>query len=506
MVGLIPGSDTFNRQILEYHDHPLMDLWWPMNETSNEEIQRILELQRASYLAEGVVSNKIRHERLERAIQALKAHETQLVEAMKEDFGHRSEHQSLFTDIAGSIGPLRHAQKHLARWNRPEKRKAGPFPLNLLGAKARIDYQPLGVVGVISPWNFPVNLTFTPLAGILSAGNRCMIKPSEFTPATSQAMAIAIAAEFDESEIAVITGGPQTGADFAGKAFDHLLFTGATSIAKHVMRAASENLVPVTLELGGKSPVVVGRSADMDKTADAIMAGKMMNAGQICLAPDYVFVPTEKMGDFVESSKRAVEKMYPSLLDNADYTSVVNERHFERISAYVEEAQAKGANVVEINPANEDFRQQESHKIPPTLILDPDDDLAVMQDEIFGPVMPVKPYDKLGDAVDYINDKARPLGLYYFGSDNHEQTHVLSHTTSGGVTVNDVVMHVAQEDLPFGGVGPSGMGAYHGVDGFKTFSHAKAVFTQTKFPVAEMAGLRPPYGEKLLKAVRQQMR
>ncbi len=476
-----------------------------MNETSREDIDRVLELQRRSYLDEGVVTNQRRHDRIERAIQALKANETKLVEAMAADFGHRSSHQSLFTDIASSIAPLRHAQKHLSKWNRPEKRKAGPFPLNLLGAKARIDYQPLGVVGVISPWNFPVNLTFTPLAGILSAGNRCMIKPSEFTPATSEAMKEAIASEFDEAEIAVIVGGPQTGADFASTAFDHLLFTGATSIAKHVMRAASENLVPVTLELGGKSPVVIGRSADMDKTADAIMAGKMMNAGQICLAPDYVFVPTEKMKDFVESSQRAVEKMFPTLLDNPDYTSVINERHYDRINEYVQEARDQGAEVVEINPANEDFRQQPNHKIPPTLILDPSEDLAVMQDEIFGPVMPVKSYEQVNDAVGYINAKDRPLGLYYFGSDHTEEEHVLSHTTSGGVTVNDVIMHVAQEDLPFGGVGPSGMGAYHGHDGFKTFSHAKAIFTQSKLPIAELAGLRPPYGEKLLKAVRQQM-
>jgi coniferyl-aldehyde dehydrogenase len=477
-----------------------------MHDTSQEELQRILDLQRRSYLEEGVVSNATRHDRLERAVRVLQKHEAQLVEAMSADFGHRSEHQSLFTDIASSIGPLRHAQKHLPKWNRPEKRKVGPFPLNLLGAKARVEYQPLGVVGVISPWNFPVNLTFTPLAGILAAGNRCMIKPSEFTPATSDAMKEAIASEFDESEIAVVTGGPQTGADFAGTAFDHLLFTGATSVAKHVMRAASENLVPVTLELGGKSPVVVGRSADMDKTTDAIMAGKMMNAGQICLAPDYVFVPSEKIPEFVASSQRAVKKMYPTLLDNPDYTSIVNERHFDRINGYVEEARNAGAEVVELNPAGEDFRQQPNHKIPPTLILDPSDKLGVMQDEIFGPVMPVKPYDKVEETVDYINGNDRPLGLYYFGTDGAEEERVLTHTTSGGVTVNDVVMHVAQEDLPFGGVGPSGMGSYHGLDGFKTFSHAKSVFSQTKIPIAEMAGLRPPYGEKLIKAVRQQMK
>lgn len=412
----------------------------------------------------------------------------------------------MFTDIASSIGPLRHAQQHLKHWLKKDKRKVTPGILALLGAKSWVEYQPLGVVGVISPWNFPVNLTFTPLAGILSAGNRCMIKPSEYTPATSAAMAIAFAEAFDEEEIAVVTGGPQTGADFSGLAFDHLLFTGATSVAKHVMRAASENLVPVTLELGGKSPVIISSKAEMDSTTDALMAGKMLNAGQICLAPDYVFVPRERMSEFVDSSKRAVAKMFPTLLDNPDYTSVVNARHFERISGYVDEAKERGVEVVEINPANEDFRQQSAHKIPPTLLIDPPEDSAVMQEEIFGPVMPIKPYDTIDETVDYVNAHDRPLGLYYFGNDKQETDQVLNHTTSGGVTVNDVIMHIAQENLPFGGVGPSGMGAYHGEDGFRTFSHAKAVFKQATFNPAEKLGLRPPYGEKLMGVLKSQMK
>ncbi len=475
-------------------------------ETSRERMLEILDMQRRSYLAEGEVEARTRNDRLERAIALLLNHKDRLVQAMSEDFGHRSATQSLFTDIAASIGPLRHAQKHLRSWMRPERRRVGPFPLNLLGAKARIDYQPLGVVGVISPWNFPVNLTFSPLAGILAAGNRAMIKPSEYTPATSEVMAEIFATTFDESEIAVVTGGPQTGADFSGLPFDHLLFTGATSVARHVMRAAADNLVPVTLELGGKSPVIVSRSASMQKTTDAIMAGKMMNAGQICLAPDYVFVPQESMQDFVSATRQSVEKMFPTLLDNDDYTSVVNERHYERIQGYIEQAKAAGAEVVEINPAGEDFRQQPHHKIPPTLVLDPSDDLDVMKDEIFGPVMPVKRYKDVTEAFDYINDHARPLGLYYFGNDSAEEKQVLTRTTSGGVTTNDVIMHVAQEDLPFGGVGPSGMGSYHGVDGFRRFSHAKAVFKQTAVNVAEMAGLRPPYSDKTLKSIEMQMK
>ncbi|MEC8807420.1 MAG: coniferyl aldehyde dehydrogenase [Pseudomonadota bacterium] len=477
-----------------------------LEETSQSQMQSILDRQRAAYLAEGIVTSETRIDRLERAVRVVKKHQKAFVQAMNEDFGHRSEHQSLFTDVASSIGPLRHAQQNLKRWQKKDKRKVTPGILALLGAKAWVEYQPLGVVGVISPWNFPVNLTFTPLAGVLSAGNRCMIKPSEYTPATSAAMAAGFAEEFDEEEIAVITGGPQTGADFSGLAFDHLLFTGATSVAKHVMRAASENLVPVTLELGGKSPVIISPKADMAPTTDALMAGKMMNAGQICLAPDYVFVPRDRMGEFVESSKRSVAKMYPTLLDNPDYTSVINARHFERINGYVDEARERGVEVVEINPADEDFRQQSAHKIAPTLLIDPPEDSAVMQEEIFGPVMPIKSYESLDETLDYVNSHDRPLGLYYFGTDQEETQRVLNQTTSGGVTLNDVVMHVAQEDLPFGGVGPSGMGAYHGEDGFRTFSHAKAVFKQATFNPAEKLGLRPPYGDKLMGLLKTQIK
>jgi len=475
-----------------------------VEETDRNTMLALLNRQRVDYLREGEVSVTRRLDRIDRAIALLVDNQEALVEALSADFGHRSRHQSLFTDVAASIGPLKHARKHVARWVRPERRKVD-FPLNLLGARARVEYQPLGVVGVISPWNFPVNLTFTPLAGILAAGNRCMVKPSEYTPATSALMADLIARAFDELEVAVVVGGPQTGADFAGLPFDHLLFTGATSIARHVMRAAAENLVPVTLELGGKSPVIVGRSANVQTTTDAIMAGKMLNAGQICLAPDYVFVPREQMKDFVVATQRSVARMFPTLLHNDDYTSVINRRHFDRLQGYLEDARQKGAEIIEINPAGEDFRQQPHHKIPPTLILDPDDSMRLMQDEIFGPLLPVKTYGDVADAITYINEHPRPLGLYYFGKDATETRTVLTRTTSGGVTLNDVVMHVAQEDLPFGGVGPSGMGAYHGFDGFRTFSHAKSIFVQSKLNVAELAGLRPPYGDKLLKTLKTQI-
>ncbi len=465
-------------------------------EHTEQSIREILERQRTDYLKKGPPSAETRIEMIDRAIGLLVDHKQEIVDALSADFGHRSHHQTELTDVYGSIEPLKHAKKNLRRWMRGERRSV-QFPLGLFGAGARVEYQPLGVVGVISPWNFPVNLTFSPLAGIFAAGNRVMIKPSEFTPATSELMAAMFRKAFDETEVAVIMGGAETGSAFTKQPFDHLLFTGATSIGRHVMRAAADNLVPVTLELGGKSPVIVGQGADMQKTTDRIMAGKMMNAGQICLAPDYVMVPEAEKGDFVKSATSSVQKMYPTLKFNPDYTSVINQRHFDRLNGYIEDAKAKGAEVIEINPANEDFSQQPTHKIPPTLIMDPTEDMTVMQDEIFGPVMPVKTYKQLDEAVDYVNDHPRPLGLYFFGDDGKQRDRVLSRTTSGGVTVNDVVMHVSMEDLPFGGVGPSGMGSYHGRDGFKTFSHAKAIFSQAKMDLGAM--LRPPYGEKFEK-------
>ena len=382
---------------------------------------------------------------------------------------------------------------------KPEKRKTTPAILALFGAKAEVRFQPKGVIGIISPWNFPVNLTFTPLAGVLAAGNRAMIKPSEFTPATSALMAEMFAKVFSPEEIAVVTGGSEAGQEFAGLPFDHLVFTGATAIAEHVMRAAAPNLTPLTLELGGKSPVIVSRSADMKTAAARIMNGKTLNAGQICLAPDYVLVPQDQMQSFVDEARGAVAGMFPTMKDNPDYTAIISQRHYDRISGYVEEARGAGATVLELKPEGENMTQQEHRKIAPTLILDPSDDLKVMKEEIFGPVLPVKGYSTVAEAVAYVNAHDRPLGLYYFGEDLAEREGVLSTTTSGGVTVNDVVMHVAQEDLPFGGIGPSGMGSYHGHDGFKEFSHKKAIYTQMKKDIPQLKMLRPPYGAGIRK-------
>jgi coniferyl-aldehyde dehydrogenase len=284
------------------------------------------------------------------------------------------------------------------------------------------------------------------------------------------------------------------------------VFTGATSIARHVMKAAAANLVPVTLELGGKSPVILGRSADYATSAARIMAGKTMNAGQICLAPDYVMAPADQVATFVKEATAAVTTMFPTIKDNPDYTAVIAERHYERIKSYVDDARAKGAEIIEINPADEDFSQQEHRKIPPTLILNPTDDMKVMQEEIFGPVLPVMTYKSVDEAIAYVNAHDRPLGLYYFGQDAAEEAKILTQTTSGGVTVNDVIFHVAMEDLPFGGVGPSGMGSYHGVDGFREFSHRKSIYHQIKKDLGPMKALRPPYGDGVKKFLAGQLK
>jgi len=470
------------------------------------DMQDILARQKAAQLRDGAPSAEVRIERIDRCISLLLDHRRGIEDALNADFGSRSREATAFADVVSSIGPLKHARQHLRQWMKTERRKPTPALLGLFGAKAAVRDQPKGVVGVISPWNFPVNLTFAPLAGVLAAGNRAMIKPSEYTPATSELMKTMIESAFSPEELAVVTGGPEVGEAFAHLAFDHLIFTGATGIARHVMRAAAENLVPLTLELGGKSPVILGRSADLGVAAARIMNGKTLNAGQICLAPDYLLAPKDKVDGFVDAARASVAKMFPTLKDNPDYTAIVAQRHYDRIMGYVEDARAKGARVIELTPDGEDLRQQEHRKIAPTLILDPTEEMKVMQEEIFGPVLPIKSYESVDEAIGYVNGHARPLGLYYFGDDAGERERVLSATTAGGVTVNDVLMHVAQEELPFGGVGPSGMGSYHGVDGFREFSHRKSVFTQIKKDIGPLQALRPPYGPAMRKYIDSQLK
>ena len=465
-----------------------------MADTDTTRLHTVLAKQRAAFTTALPESMAVRRDRIDRAIALLIDHKDAFAKAVSADFGHRSTEQTLMTDIMPSVGALKHAKKHFEAWGRNERRKA-MFPLGLLGAKAEVMYQPKGVVGVIAPWNFPVGMVMVPMAGILAAGNRAMIKPSEYTERVADLFAEVVPQYFAEEEMAVFTGGVEVATEFSKLAFDHMIFTGATSVGRHIMRAAADNLVPVTLELGGKSPTFIGRSADKTKAAQRIAMGKMMNAGQICLAPDYLLVAKDQEAELIASVASGVSALYPTLLGNDDYTSVVNGRNYDRLQGYLADAKAKGAELIEVNPGGEDFSSSNGHKMPLTIVRNVNDDMKVMQEEIFGPILPVMTYDTIDSAIDYVNAHDRPLGLYYFGQDKAEAEKVLSRTISGGVTINDVLFHNAMEDLPFGGVGPSGMGNYHGADGFKTFSHMRAVYRQPGLDIAKLSGFKPPYGK-----------
>ena len=414
---------------------------------------------------------------------------------MNSDFGSRSFEGSMMTDIVSTIGFGKYCLKNMEHWAAPDKRSVR-FPLGLMGAKAEVRYEPKGVIGIMSPWNFPVNLSFGPLMQVLAAGNRAMIKPSEFTPATSDRMRELVADAFGEDDVAQA---------FSSLPFDHLVFTGSTETGRKVMEAAAKNLVPVTLELGGKSPTIIGKGADLTRAGERIALGKMLNAGQICLAPDYLLVPEDQEEGVVAAVQLGVHEMYPTLLDNEDYTAIISDKHFERLKGIVEDAKAKGAEAIEVNPGKESFSGANTRKMPLTILRNVTDDMKAMQEEIFGPVLPVKTYKAIDEAIDYINDHDRPLGLYYFGGGKEEEQ-VLERTISGGVTVNDVIFHISVDDMPFGGVGPSGIGSYHGPEGFREFSHARSTYTQPKIDVAKLAGLKPPYGSAAKKAIAREMK
>ncbi len=468
------------------------------------DIESLFEAQRAAFLAEGPVPANVRIGRIDRCIELLTAHDAELCAAASNDFGQRPVAITRSMDILPAVLALKHARRHLRGWMRPQRRRLH-LPLRLPGTRAEILHQPLGVVGVISPWNFPIGLAFGPLAGVLAAGNRCLIKPSEVTPATSALMQRLVAKFFDPRELAVVTGGPDVAEAFASLPFDHLLFTGSTSVGRKVMATAAAHLVPVTLELGGKCPAVVGRSADLARAVDRVLIGKLANAGQMCIAPDYAYVPRERVDELITLAREWTTRAYPGLSANPDYTSIVNASHAARLEAMLADALEKGAQQValaSVSPA----AARERCFIAPALVLGATDDMRIMQEEIFGPLLPVRGYERLDEVIADINRRPRPLALYYFGSDRREQREVLARTLSGGVTLNDVALHFMAEELPFGGVGASGMGAYHGEHGFRRFSHARAVLHQSRFDFAGLAGMRPPYGARLASSLKWMLR
>lgn len=462
------------------------------NQQQIEALEPLLAAQRAAYRANPMPSAEQRRAWLKALRELILGEKQALIEAVSRDFSNRAAEETLLAEIMPSLHGIDYASKHLGKWMKPSRRSVG---LAFQPAAAKVVYQPLGVVGVIVPWNYPLYLAFGPLIGALAAGNRVMIKMSESTPSTSQLVKDLLARIFPEDMVAVVLGEAEVGQAFSRLPFDHLLFTGATSIGKHVMRAAAENLVPVTLELGGKSPAIVSADVPLADAAERIAFGKTMNAGQTCVAPDYVLVPQDRLEGFVAAYRAAVQRFYPKLENNPDYTAIINERQLGRLKGYIADAEAKGAQLVRLFPGDQGRRLAHS------LVLNVSDEMKLMQEEIFGPLLPIVPYQRLDEAFAYINDRPRPLALYYFGYDKGEQQRVLHETHSGGVCLNDTLLHVAQDDMPFGGVGPSGMGHYHGHEGFLTFSKAKGVLIKQRFNAARL--IYPPYGTSIQKLIQK---
>lgn len=458
------------------------------SDTIATNLSDILSRQRAAFLRDGAPSLASRKADLLKLKNAVKARLPEFAKALDADFEGRSVNESAILEAMPVVQGINYLRRNLGRWMRPEKRKV---ELHFRPGSARVVHQPLGVVGIMSPWNFTVGLSLMPLATAIAAGNRAMIKPSEFTPATSALLATMLAEIFPEEQVAVVTGGTEVGAAFSALPFDHLVFTGSTPVGKIVMKAASANLVPVTLELGGKSPVIVGSDAQIETAAARIAAGKLANGGQICVAPDYVLVPERAVEAFVAAYDKAVRAIYPEGPASRDFTSIINARHYDRLRALLDEARSGGARIIEVGNSPEAALAR-AHTLAPTVVLDATEDMGVLSEEIFGPVLPIVTYRDIDEAVTRVNSGPRPLALYYFGGSGEERRKVLERTTSGNVTINDTLLHYAQDDLPFGGVGFSGMGAYHGIEGFKSLSHAKGIFEQSRWNFA--GALRAPFG------------
>ena len=465
-----------------------MDLSRPAPDVSTA-LRDSFAAARAAYAGARMPSLQVRRDALAQLDRLLTENVAEIAAAISADFGNRSRHETELLEIFPARAAVHDAKKHVRSWMRPKRAWAS---LWFLPARTELRPQPLGVIGIIVPWNYPVLLAVAPLAGALAAGNRVLIKMSEVTPNTGELFSRLVGKYFSPDHVTVINGDADVARAFSTLPFDHLLFTGSTAVGKHVMRAAAENLTPVTLELGGKSPAIVGPECKIDEAAEKILFGKCLNAGQTCIAPDYVLLPRAQEQAFATAAQRVVARLYPTLANNPDYTSIVSARHLERLNGYLTDAAARGAMVLPISPANESL--DGTKKIAPTLVANVNDDMRVMQEEIFGPILPLVPYDNLDQAIAYVNNHPRPLALYYFGNfDDHIQR-VLNETVAGGVTVNEALLHISQDHLPFGGVGPSGMGSYHGKSGFDTFSKLKPIYHQPALNGLHL--FKPPYGKR----------
>lgn len=453
-----------------------------------EALQHTLARQKQAWRQNPTPDAATREGRLQRLERMLVEHRHEWSQAMSDDFGHRSQHESQLVDVFTSLEAVRHARKHVRRWMRPERR---PTSLLFFPGRNRLIYQPVGVVGVIVPWNYPLFLSFGPLASIFAAGNRAMVKMSELTPRTNALMARLVAQHFSPEELAIVEGEADMGRQFAEQHWDHLIFTGSTEVGRHVMKAAAQNLVPVTLELGGKSPLYLGRGAHLQMAAERIVRGKTVNAGQTCVAPDYVLMHRDQFPAWKEAMTAMAQRNYPGFADSQDYVSIISDRHFARLVQLREEARAAGAEVIPLLDAGPDAEKK--RWMAPTLVVNPPLEGRLMQEEIFGPLLPVVFVDSPDDAIQFIQARPHPLALYVFEQDQAVVRQFLDRTLAGSVAVNDCLVQIAQADQPFGGVGPSGMGHYHGRDGFVNFSKAKPVFIQPRFQAG--AWVRPPFGK-----------
>ncbi|PCI28909.1 MAG: coniferyl-aldehyde dehydrogenase [SAR324 cluster bacterium] len=452
-------------------------------------LQKFNKLKKA-YLSAPFPTCQERVFHLKQAQQMIKQHEVEFVRAIAADFGHRSSHETQLLEIFPSLENLRHTLRHLKRWMKASSRRASFW---FLPAKTKIMWQPLGVVGIMVPWNYPLYLAIGPLVAALAAGNRVMIKMSEFTPQTSRLFAKLIAQYFDEDHVTVVTGEAEVAQQFSSLAWDHLLFTGSTAVGHHIMRAAAQHLTPITLELGGKSPAWIAPDFPIEVAAERILFGKCVNAGQTCIAPDYVLLPEAQVEAFQQAAQKIAKRLYPEFPQTADYSFIINDQHYGRLQNLLQDAQAGGASILPLLP-QPSTQKKDQRLIAPTLVTQVSDQMKIMQEEIFGPLLPLVPYREWEEAKQWINSRPRPLALYYFDYKKKRINRVLQETISGGVTINDTLLHISQDHLPFGGVGASGMGHYHGQDGFETFSKKKGVFFQSRINGVSL--LAPPYGKR----------
>lgn len=457
---------------------------------------QLLAQQKAAFSQQPFPSEQLRKQQLKALKAALIKHKDKLVKAISADFGHRSSDETLLADIMPTLLSIDHAIKHLRDWMKPEKRKVS---MMFQPASSKIMFQPLGVIGIMSPWNYPVFLSLGPLVAAIAAGNRAMIKPSEFTPYANRIISDILQDAFSQDEVCMVEGDAELAAEFSELPFDHLIFTGSTSVGKLVMASAAKNLTPVTLELGGKSPALIAPDVNAEFAVTRMLYGKCLNAGQTCVAPDYVLCPKEMESELVAAFKKQFNELYPDV-SCGDFTSVINDRQYERLQSWIKDATDKGAQLISLSDKSETLPRS----MPLQLLLNTNSDMKIMQGEIFGPVLPIVTYQPteingVDEAIQKINSQPRPLALYMFTKNKSTENQVLTQTHAGGVCINDTVSHVAQEDLPFGGVGPSGMGKYHAIEGFRAFSAAKPVLKRGRFYSAKAAF--PPYGKPIHKLI-----